>query len=67
MGQIIQPVCDRCGGKGIQGHSFAQLKFITRTGQVRVLDLCYGCEALMEAWIEYPKTKDERGNGHGTD
>ena len=67
MGQIIQPVCDRCGKRGIPGHSFAQVKFTTRSGHVQLLDLCYGCEALMEAWIEYPKVKDERENSDGTD
>ena len=67
MGQIIQPVCDRCGEKGIPGYPFAQMKLVGRTGRVQVLDLCYGCEALMEAWIEYPKKQAERENSDGTD
>lgn len=67
MGQIIQPVCDLCGEKGFPGHSFAQIKFISRTGTVRTQDLCWECEALMEAWMDYHKEKDRGENSHGTD
>ena len=67
MGQLMTPVCDRCGQKGIEGHSFAQVKFISRKGTIRVQDLCWGCEALMEGWMDYHKDKDKGENGDGTD
>ena len=64
MGQLMTPICDRCGQRGAEGHSFAQIKFISRQGTIRVLDLCPECECRMAEWIE--KT-DERGNADGTD
>ena len=67
MGQLITPICDRCGQRGDAGHPFAQIKFISRTGTIRVQDLCWGCEALMEAWMDYHKDKDKGENGDGTD
>ena len=67
MGQLMTPICDRCGQRGVTGHSFAQIKFISRHGKVIVQDLCWGCEALAESWMEYNKTKGDGGNHHGTD
>ena len=67
MGQLMTPICDRCGQRGTPGQSYDQIKFISRTGAIRVQDLCLGCEALMEAWMDYHKKKNEGENGNGTD
>ena len=67
MGQLMTPICDRCGRIGNAGHTFAQVKFVSRTGMIRMQDLCCECEALFEAWLDYHKERNEGENGHGTD
>ena len=67
MGFILTPVCDRCGKKGYENQTYAQMKIVERNGRIRTMDLCAGCEEQLGGWIELPTRKDEEGNGDGTD
>ena len=62
MAQLLTPICDRCGQRGPEGHSFAQIKFISSQGTVKVLDLCWKCEAEAREWIAGDSTKADESN-----
>ena len=67
MSFILTPVCDRCGKKGYENQQYAQVKVVGRTGHIRTMDLCAGCEEQLAGWMEGQTKTDERGNGNGTD